>query len=338
MTMDAKSVRKLTLSINSVIALLVIGLMIFFYYCHATFLVYFSIPTLLVYLIGYVLILKQKLFYYVCMVYFWLTIYMGLATVCLGPDYGFCLYSLSMIPIIYYSNYIAYRLGFRQLKIGIFVTAIIACYLLSTGYATICGPIYTGPKGASGLFWLTNSLIVLSFLITYTRILIRSTIRSEEAMKQMSYVDQLTGLYNRHYMMEKFSEIKSFEDTAAVVMIDIDDFKKINDIYGHNAGDYVLKTLAEIMRSSCKENVLSRWGGEEFLILATDGKDIKEHMEDLRKNVESTDFIFDDKRIDVTITVGLARKEDTPSIDKWIQRADDKLYYGKKNGKNVVIE
>ena len=67
MTMDAKSVRKLTLSINSVIALLVIGLMIFFYYCHATFLVYFSIPTLLVYLIGYVLILKQKLFYYVCM-------------------------------------------------------------------------------------------------------------------------------------------------------------------------------------------------------------------------------------------------------------------------------
>ena len=91
------------------------------------------------------------------------------------------------------------------------------------------------------------------------------------------------------------------------------------------------------MRSSCEGNVISRWGGEEFLILSTGSKDIHSRMEDLRKKVESTDFVFDGKKIDVTITIGLAEKEDTRSIDKWIQRADEKLYQGKNSGKNVVI-
>lgn len=335
--MDAKNVKKLTLYINTFIIILVLGLMYFFHLCNATILVYFSIPTLFVYLFGYIVIMQRKLYFYVRMVYTWLTLYMSLTTVCLGHNYGFCLYCLSMIPIVYYSNYIAYRLNLKQMKTSIFSAAIIACYLFSTGYAAINGPLYEGPKGAAGFFWFINSLIVFTFLITYTLILIRTTIRSEEAMKQMSYVDHLTGLYNRHYMMEQLSAIDSFDPSAAVIMIDIDDFKKINDIYGHNAGDYVLKNLSDIMRSSCEGNVISRWGGEEFLILSTGSKDIHSRMGDLRKKVESTDFVFDGNKIDVTITIGLAEKKDTRSIDKWIQRADEKLYQGKNSGKNVVI-
>ncbi|MBP5607084.1 MAG: GGDEF domain-containing protein [Lachnospiraceae bacterium] len=335
--MDANNIRKLTLSINTFILLLVFGLMYFFHVCNATILVYFSIPTIFVYLFGYIIILRRQLYFYVRLVYCWLTLYMSLTTVCLGHNYGFCLYCLSMIPIVYYSNYIAYRLGLKQMKTSIFSAAIIACYLSSTGYAAINGPIYQGPKGAAGFFWFINSLIVFTFLIVYTRILIKTTIRSEEGMKRMSYIDNLTGLYNRHYMMEQLSDIGSINESAAVIMIDIDDFKKINDVYGHNAGDYVLKTLADIMRSSCGDKIISRWGGEEFLLLDKNTGQIREHMEDLRKQVESYDFVFEDKKIEVTITAGLAERSDHISVDKWIQRADENLYYGKNNGKNTVI-
>ena len=331
--MDAKSVRKLTLFINTFILLLVVGLMYFFYLCGATILVYFSIPTVF----GYIIILRHKLYFYVRLVYTWLTLYMSLTTVCLGHNYGFCLYCLSMIPIVYYSDYIAYRLGLKAMKTSIFSAAIIACYLFSTGYAAMNGPLYQGPKGAAGFFWFVNSLIVFSFLIIYARILIRTTIRSEEAMKEMGYTDRLTGLHNRHYMMEQLSGIDSFEASASVIMIDIDDFKKINDVYGHNAGDYVMKTLAAIMGSVCEDTVLSRWGGEEFLILAKNAEDIRERMETLRKRVESHDFIFEDKKIAVTITAGIAKREDHLSADKWIQAADEALYNGKHSGKNVVI-
>ncbi len=335
--MDAKNVKKLTLCINTFIIILVLGLMYFFHMCRATILVYFSIPTLFVYLFGYMVIIQRKLYFYVLMVYSWLTLYMSLTTICLGHNYGFCLYCLSMIPIVYYTNYIAYRLGSKQMKTSIFSAAIIACYLFSTGYAAINGPLYEGPKGAAGFFWFINSLIVFTFLITYAFILIRTTIRSEEALKEMSYIDRLTGLYNRHYMMEQLSDISTYKTSDQVIMIDIDDFKKINDVYGHNAGDYVLKTLADIMRESCKDTIISRWGGEEFLILAKDVKNIRERMDALRKQVSSYNFAFEEKKLDVTITVGLAEKSGHLTADKWIQKADENLYYGKNNGKNVVI-
>ena len=160
---------------------------------------------------------------------------------------------------------------------------------------------------------------------------------SEEKLKEMSYADRLTGLYNRHFMMEELSDLSRCNTGDALAMIDIDNFKKINDVYGHNAGDYVLKKLADIMRVSCHDQIVSRWGGEEFLILLKDMTDVYEHLETLRKAVESSEFVYEDRKIDVTITIGYAMKKDTASLDEWIRKADEKLYYGKNNGKNVVI-
>ncbi len=336
--MDANSnVKKLTLLINTIIMFFVLGLLLFFHVYNVTIMIYFSIPTMIVYLLGYVLIFKGSLYLYVCMVYFWLSLYMSLATVCLGPDYGFCLYSLSMIPIIFYINYIAYKLNLRRMKAGIFCSVIILCFLISTGYAAIYGPVYQAAQGAQAVFWVTNSMAVFTFLIIYTRILIRTTIKSEEALKEMSYVDRLTGLYNRHYMMEALSDIDSFAVTDSIAMIDIDDFKKINDVYGHNAGDQVLIKISDIMRSSFKDAVISRWGGEEFLILIKDIPEVVNRLEALRMAVKDSEFIFENEKIDVTITIGCAERGDIHSLDKWVQCADERLYYGKKNGKNAVI-
>ncbi|SEG22276.1 diguanylate cyclase (GGDEF) domain-containing protein [Eubacterium ruminantium] len=335
--MDMKLVKKISFFINTVLLVIVIFLMLFFYICKATFLVYFSIPTILVYLLSYILIYKEYLDIYLQLVYLWIIIYMTLSTICLGYDYGFHLYSLSLIPIIYYANYIAYKINTKKIATWVYSVAIIACYLGGTVYVAQNGPIYKESHKAAGVFWISNSIFVFFFLIFYTKTMVSNTIASEEKLKKMSYYDNLTGLFNRHYMMDCLNSKDDISANDTVAMLDIDDFKKINDVYGHNGGDYVLKKLSEIMNDTCTNGIISRWGGEEFLILLKPKDITDEIFEKLRKAVNEAVFEFEGKRINVTITIGVARRSEASSIDKWIQAADQKLYIGKNSGKNVVI-
>ena len=342
--MDIAGIKRLTYMVNTAILIMVFGLMGFFMVAKAGFLVYFSIPTALVYILGYILISREKLFGYVVMVYVWLTIYMSICTVCLGYDYGFHLYGMSMIPIIFYTEYMAYKLNkntIRGIRLSIFI---VGCYLVSTLSPSIFGPIYAPNKAIARAFWVVNSIIVFSFLIFYTRVLIKATINSEETLKDMALKDNLTKLYNRHYMMTKLEEVEDGLQNIYVSMVDIDKFKNINDVYGHNAGDMVLKKIAGIMENVCDKSIISRWGGEEFLILTgadesverlTDKK-MLEYMEKLRKAVEATDFKYEDQHIKVTVTIGVAVKQRGEKIEKWVDDADDKLYIGKNSGRNRV--
>ena len=124
-------------------------------------------------------------------------------------------------------------------------------------------------------------------------------------------------------------------------MLDIDYFKKVNDTFGHDVGDQVLKQVATRMNDITKHTLevfACRWGGEEFLILYEDKIDKEKNVfEKLRKAIDSEKFVFDDQEIKVTVTIGLAEKINDGPIDKWVQAADEKLYRGKKSGKNIVV-
>ncbi len=343
--MDASSIKRLTYLVNTAILIMVFGLMVFFIFAKATVLVYFSIPTAMVYIIGYILISKEKLFGYVFMVYVWLTLYMSICTICLGYDYGFHLYGMSMIPIIFYTEYMAYKLNrnsIRGIRLSIFI---VGCYLVSTLSPSIFGPIYTPNMAIARVFWVVNSIIVFSFLIFYTRVLIKGTINSEENLKDQAHRDNLTKLYNRHYMSAKLDAVEDGLLSTYVSMVDIDKFKNINDVYGHNAGDMVLKKVAEVMTEVCDKSIISRWGGEEFLLLTgadesserlTD-KTMKEYMEKLRTSIEATDFEYENQHIKVKVTIGVSAKQHGEKIEKWVDEADDKLYAGKNSGRNRVI-
>ena len=154
----------------------------------------------------------------------------------------------------------------------------------------------------------------------------------------MAHNDRLTGLYNRHYMLECLENDMADETSCFLALADIDDFKKINDRYGHNAGDAVLKTVSERMRTSCPDCLISRWGGEEFLFFAKkstdDGRRI---MENMRQEIIAEPVVFEKLPICVTITVGIGEIQRDSSIDAWIQDADSKLYTGKNNGKNQIV-
>ena len=336
--MDLKNIKKLTLTINSIILVLVFGLAGFFHMCGARYLVLFSIPTALVYIFGYYFITHDRLDIYVRSVYIWLTLYMSVTTIGLGYKLGFHLYCLSMIPIIFYTEYMAGQLGKKKTNAVVVSVLIVLSYLFSTGYAAFSGPVYKVDNSIAGVFWLFNSAIVLYFLIVYSGIMLKMVGDSEKRLIVLAHTDRLTGLFNRHYMMSELEDAIRSDGGKFVAMADIDFFKRINDQYGHNAGDFVLRTISELMRQMGPDGKVSRWGGEEFLILSSgSAKEGVKLMEKIRTTIESYEFTFEGKKIPVTITAGVSDYVKGTSVDEWINEADENLYFGKRNGRNRVV-
>ena len=182
------------MAINTVILMMVMALAWFFHMCGAKYLVYFSIPTALVYIFGYYFIAHERLDVYVRCVYIWITLYMSVTTIGLGYKLGFHLYCLSMIPIIFYTEYMAEKLGRRKINSVLVSFLIVLAYLLSTGYAAFKGPFYEVDNSIAGVFWITNSAIVLFFLIMYSGIMLKMVGDSEEQLIVLAHTDRLTGL------------------------------------------------------------------------------------------------------------------------------------------------
>ena len=338
--LDLQRIKRFAFIINSIILALVIGLAGFFWLCNASFLIWFSIPTALVYVIGYILISKERLDVYVRLIYFWITLYMCICTICLGYKFGFHLYCLSMIPIIFYTEYMADKLGRPRVNAFVVSGIVAICYLLSTGYAAYFMPLYQVDNSIAGAFWTTNSVIVIAFLVYYSKLMLSLIGDYENKLKDAALTDKLTGLYNRHYMIGKLEETAKSDGSFFLAMADIDDFKKINDNYGHNAGDYILENVSRIMNDTCSGSAIARWGGEEFLILTPGSVDDGgfDLIEKLRARVEGETFLFEGKTIKVTITSGLADCTNGSTLDKWVSEADGKLYLGKTSGKNRVVK
>ncbi|WP_446897659.1 GGDEF domain-containing protein [Clostridium sp. LBM24168] len=157
--------------------------------------------------------------------------------------------------------------------------------------------------------------------------------------------DYLTGLNNVRQFNKKFNSISQLaihkEEDLSLLLIDIDFFKEINDTYGHDIGDSVLKDLAHIFLDTCRTyDVVSRNGGEEFSILLLDcpaSKAVK-IAEKLRKNVEKNDFyILGNKTINITISIGISSyPELTKQVSSLLKSADIALYQAKSNGRNKV--
>ncbi|NPA58044.1 MAG: diguanylate cyclase [Aquificae bacterium] len=163
----------------------------------------------------------------------------------------------------------------------------------------------------------------------------------EDNLRRLATIDQLTGIYNR-YSFEKFLEeeinrAERYGTRFALIMFDVDNFKQINDTYGHQIGDRVLKELVKVVKSNIrKSDIFARWGGEEFMILAPIKReeDAYKIAEKIRKKIES--YHFDPVgRITVSLGISFYRKGDT--IKSLVRRADAALYEAKKTGKNKTI-
>lgn len=156
--------------------------------------------------------------------------------------------------------------------------------------------------------------------------------------------DALTGVYSRGRLEEEFNRIFSADESGTdieadigVAMLDIDDFKSINDTYGHDNGDIVLKKLGEYLgRFNTRDTFCGRYGGEEFVILfrTADRQDDLYELENLRKLFAGTEFDFSSKHI--TISIGYHIERSSSMWETALKKADDALYESKKSGKNRI--
>lgn len=165
-------------------------------------------------------------------------------------------------------------------------------------------------------------------------------ITDKKKVEQLSVTDPLTGLYNRmklnELMNSEITRARRYRTRFSVIMIDIDDFKQVNDIYGHHAGDIALKQLALILRDYSRSTDLSfRYGGEEFLLLCpeTDLQSALVLAEHLRRDVEKAHIAKVGK---LTISAGVSTFKSSDSSLSLINRADSSLYEAKRDGKNQV--
>lgn len=164
-----------------------------------------------------------------------------------------------------------------------------------------------------------------------------------EKAKKESKEDFLTKLYNKRaldeYLEIKEGEFKRYERNYSVVMFDLDKFKDVNDTYGHDAGDAILRAFANILKKDCRNvDVVGRFGGEEFMALLseTDLSGAVAFAQKVREDVQKARFMYRGKRIKVTLSAGVAERKAHVSAKAAIGSADEYLYIAKKEGRNRV--
>jgi len=177
-----------------------------------------------------------------------------------------------------------------------------------------------------------------SFVVTLTDI--TGIYNDYKKFDKLANYDQLTGIYNRYKLQDLFS-IKSkfanrYNTPLSCIMFDIDNFKMVNDTFGHDIGDEVLKNLAKIVSNTIREtDIFARWGGEEFVILLpnTNINETIKIAEKIRIAVEEYNF---HKVGQVTISLGVSEYQKGDSLEKCVKKSDIALYTAKEKGKNRV--
>lgn len=176
-----------------------------------------------------------------------------------------------------------------------------------------------------------------------------------EKLKGLACVDELTNLYNRRGFKEESDKyirevlgsrehqnrasvlIKNF----AIVIFDIDNFKNINDTYGHDCGDIVIRELAKLIKDRVREiDLVARWGGEEMMVslIGASEKDACVVANDIREKISDEEFEYGDKKFKVTISGGVASFENEDDFEAIFKNADQALYKAKKTGKNKIVK
>ena len=187
-------------------------------------------------------------------------------------------------------------------------------------------------------------LTVISFNSGLT--LKKMHLKNEAAQKKLEYItchDILTGLMNRYLAVSHFSscEFRKMNENIdyAIAILDIDDFKNINDIYGHDCGDFILKSYTQELRKKLDPQIkIARWGGEEFVIIFPRlSSETVFELDTIRELLSLSPFIYNGQIIHVSATYGMSSSRHLPSAFDILNDADSNLLIGKQNGKNRLV-
>jgi diguanylate cyclase (GGDEF)-like protein len=217
----------------------------------------------------------------------------------------------------------------------------IACVVLSAlwdidGFAYLTFFI----PGIFGVFGLILGIVIDKYIGQKTMLE-----RINRSLKEESIMDELTGKYNRRYILveleKEIERARRYKHTLAGIMIDVDDFKKFNDRYGHLLGDAILKEVTNVFDHCIRTiDVLGRYGGDEFIIILPEAMTETATVvaERIKKAIQEHSIVFKKKTLKVTVSIGLHYFADLTNVDKndFIEKIDQALYLAKTAGKNRI--
>lgn len=260
------------------------------------------------------------------------------ATICnvvLGGNYGFSMYGLMVIPVTFYLSSQEKRISHPVLSSLVLSILDAGAMAATTAYSYIRDPNTIGYTVL--VVYCINIMLCSLALILYSKRFLQDIHHAQKGLNYLASYDELTGLRNRHNIQQDLEQMS--DGVYSISIGDIDNFKNINDTYGHSCGDVVLQNIAKVLKDSTRDtDIICRWGGEEFLIAVhQDLGCAVEIVERIRKKVEQTVMELDGKPVQVAMTFGVAVNTETDSMDKLLVLADNRLYYGKNHGKNQVV-
>ncbi len=264
--------------------------------------------------------------------------------IALGPTIGFQ-FSLYTLILLFY-----YKTDDSLIIKNISAVMVLVCIIATWFILEYIGNIIEFTQKQDLILLLANNIFLgLRFIITAYFYYLKFASNEHKILKyakkleKLATVDALTQLQNRRGMLnhlEKLTESNSTMDQLSLALADIDFFKKINDTYGHDAGDYVLIELGKVFTNFMKDKgAICRWGGEEFLFAfeQKNGDYAFEQLNKLKYTIEKKLFVYKEYSFHVTMTFGLEEYDSSVGISETIERADEKLYQGKESGRNRVV-
>lgn len=201
--------------------------------------------------------------------------------------------------------------------------------------------VHPDPIYFSVVITLLTGPIILYFFVA----LISQLDRSEAKLRALSIMDDLTDVYNRRYFIEQaekeIAKAMRYGNVFSVLALDIDHFKKINDTYGHFAGDAVLQAMCNTCMNNLRTmDIFARFGGEEFMFLIPESNkiDIEAFAEKILQALEKTEVFYHNDTIRFTVSIGVKTYDaSVTSLEILLKAADDALYEAKRRGRNCIV-
>lgn len=261
-----------------------------------------------------------------------------------GWNVGVQHFLMVMLVLFFFSSYKRYT---RKILYAVFLCALRILLFYIYHYKDPLWPLAASDENmlqimnTITIFWCLS--VVVFIFSNNSQELERKLMDYNTQLEELANTDVLTGLNNRRKAMEYMGLLVSNPIEYAsfsICICDIDFFKKVNDTYGHDFGDEVLKAISQIFKAELKGNdFVARWGGEEFLLLFPDcnGDDAFLKVVNIRNKIKAMKVKKDDVEVSVTMTFGLTEYDFSSDLTASIKEADEKLYMGKEQGRDRIV-
>jgi len=328
-----KTISKTCLTANILYLFVHIFYLILFIIAKLYVLIYVDAAVISIYIAFFFLIWKKKYYLYALICGNEFFVFVSITTVMLGFASGFHFYLIALCVVSFFTSYFSKRKNIRGSIIWTGLSLII--YLVLFFVTEFNDPYYFIDKWLEVTLFTTHAIVVFAFIATYLVVFLKYALSLEKKIINESRTDELTQINNRYALYDYFEQEED-KDSMVLALFDIDDFKNINDGHGHVTGDFILKRVAEIASEELKGAFVCRFGGEEF-VAVLNKHDAFETLETFRERIQEETFMFERARINLTITIGVAKYAEDISLERWVELADAKMYLGKNSGKNKTV-